>query len=317
MPSTSAAETSMEEDIKAEEGFVQRRLPWVIAAGALLFYLFTLSFWPNYNSITSYAWVSGLDWRPHFTGPLYFLLTYPIRWLPGAWQLPVLNLFSVVCAVLSLALLARSVALLPHDRTKEQRLLETSDYSLLSIPLAWIPPVFAVLVCGLQLTFWENAVNASQEALDLLMFAYVVRCLLEFRISQRDSWMYRAALVYGLGMANNVALVALLPLFLVAVLWIKGLAFFQWTFVSRMATLGLAGTLLYLLYPVIFGLPTGAPFDFWQILRMALGHQKSVILGFPRYLLVFISLTSLFPVLLMGIRWASLVGDISSAGVAI
>jgi len=57
--------------------------------------------------------------------------------------------------------------------------------------------VLAVLVCGLQLTFWEHATVGSSEMLDLLMFAYVVRCLLEFRIAGRDSWLFRAAFVYA------------------------------------------------------------------------------------------------------------------------
>ena len=72
-----------------------------------------------------------------------------------------LNLFSAACGVLTLALLARSVALLPHDRTDEQRRREHSDYSTLSIPLAWVPPVLAVTCCGLQLTFWEHSTNGT------------------------------------------------------------------------------------------------------------------------------------------------------------
>src|SRR5439155_25798238 len=104
-----------------------------------------------------------------------------------------LNLFSMVCAVLTLALLARSVTLLPHDRTHPQRLREKSEFSLLTVRAAWLPPLLAVIVCGLQLTFWEHATSASGEMLDLLMFAYVIRSLLEFRIDERESWLTRAA----------------------------------------------------------------------------------------------------------------------------
>ena len=44
-----------------------------------------------------------------------------------------LNLFSAVCAALTLGLLARSVAILPHDRTDAQREREHSDFSFLTI----------------------------------------------------------------------------------------------------------------------------------------------------------------------------------------
>ena len=82
---------------------------------------------------------------------------------------------------MSLALLARSVALLPHDRTHDQRQKERSEFSLLSIRAAWLPPVLAALVCGLQLTFWENATGcASAEMFDLLLFAYVIRACWSF-----------------------------------------------------------------------------------------------------------------------------------------
>ena len=74
---------------------------------------------------------------------------------------------------MTLALLARSVALLPHDRTQPQRQLEHDEFSLLSIRAAWVPPLLAVFACGLQLTFWENATVASSEIFDLLVFAYV------------------------------------------------------------------------------------------------------------------------------------------------
>jgi len=39
--------------------------------------------------------------------------------------------------------------------------------------------------------------------IDLLAFAYVIRCLLEFRLDQKQAWLSRAALVFGAGMANN------------------------------------------------------------------------------------------------------------------
>jgi tetratricopeptide (TPR) repeat protein len=294
--------------------FTHRYLPWVVAAVGLVVYLVTLNRWPSFGGLPMLARVAGWDWRPTLYGPLYFLATYPIRWLPDAWQLIGLSLFSAACSALSLALLARSVSLLPHDRTRDQRGLEGSDYSLLSIGSAWLPPVLAVLVCGLQLTFWENAVFATAEALDLLIFAYVIRCLLEYRLDQRESWLFKTAFVYGLGMTTNLALVGFLPGLLLALVWIKQRGFFRWQFLLRMAVLGLAGLSLHVLLPAINSVSDIMDRSFWELLRGNLGFQKSILLGVPRYLILLMGLTSLVPVFFMGIRWPAHFGDISSAG---
>ena len=90
-----------------------------------------------------------------------------------------LNLFSAVCAALTLGLLARSVTILPHDRTDAQRKREHSDFSFLTLGSAWLPPVLAAAVCGLQMTFWENATNYTDEMFDLLLFAFLIWSLLE------------------------------------------------------------------------------------------------------------------------------------------
>ena len=119
--------------------------------------------------------------------------------------------------------------------------------------------MLAALVCGLQLTFWENATAArrqasagsgSNEMFDLLLFAYVVRCLLEFRVDERESWLTRAAFVYGAAMTNNWAMIGFFPLFLAALVWFKGLSFFNLRFLGRVALCGLAGLSLYLLLPL-------------------------------------------------------------------
>src|ERR1035437_3236820 len=106
-------------DSKTTKGnFVRPFLPWTVAAGMLLVYLVTLSHWVTLSSLPLLGQVAGWDWPKNNLGPLHFLVTYPFRWLPVNWLPVVLNLFAAICAALTLALLARSVALLPHDRTK-------------------------------------------------------------------------------------------------------------------------------------------------------------------------------------------------------
>ncbi len=306
---------------------VRSKLPWMVAAAALLVYLFTLNHWislnrwasvdfwnSSHNSLSLVAGASGWNWQPEVVRPLYFLVTYPGRWLPDAWVPLALNCFSMLCGVVSLALLARSVALLPHDRTRDQREREQSPFSLLSIPGAWIPPVLAAAVCGLQLTFWEHATIASYEMFDLLLFAYLIHSLLAYRIDERESRLFRAAFIYGLGMTNNFAMIGFFPVFIAALVWIRGFSFFNIRFLGRMALCGLAGLTLILLLPVLATLSKNQPTDFWETLRTYLVLTKGSLLGFPRKTLALLGLASLVPVLLIAIRWSSHFGDTSRLG---
>ncbi len=308
--------------------------PWLIAAGAFALYLFTINPWVSWENLLQVARTSGWFWQEELSGPLYWLASYPLRWLP-ARLIPIsINLFSAVCAALTLALLARSVMILPHDRTHEQRLKEKSEFSILSVRSAWLPPLFAALVCGLQLTFWQNATlatsvwptGASNEMFDLLLFAYILRCLLESRIDEKRPWLIRAAFVYGLSIPNNWAMIAFFPLFLAALIWLRRLSFFNLSFLTRMFLWGSLGLLLYLLLPLVQSLSDILNVPFWTGLTTNIKSQffalkslpfnKPLILSGDKPLWV-LGLSSLLPVLVMSVRWPSYFGDPSKIGVAI
>ncbi len=320
-----------EREISSQKTFVPSILPWLLAAAVLAVYLVTLNRWVSVNNLgqgnlLQVAKASGWIWQPEFYGPLVWLVTYPFHWLPVRIIPLALSLFSAVCAALVLALLARSVALLPHDRTHEQRERERSAFSLLSIPTAWLPPLLAVLACGLQLSFWENATATPAELLQLLLFAYIIRCLLEFRIDERQSWLARAAFAGGLGMTNDWAMIGFFPVFLVALVWIKGLSFFNMRFLAKMSLWGLAGLSLYLLLPLVISLSGAGQVSFWQTLKSNLATQKSMLFFLPfnkdmvlqaEKPLWVLTLFSLLPILIMGIRWPSYFGDPSRLGVAL
>ena len=326
MDSSLTRRMTTEREASSEKKFVPALLPWLVAAGALVIYLVTLNCWVSLSSLQQVAKVSGWTWQPELYGPLFWLVTYPFRWLPAQTIPLALNAFAAVCAALTLALLARSVVLLPHDRTQEQRQQELGKSGLLSIPTAWLPPLLAALVCGLQLTFWENATAVSSppapwgsgcEVLDLLLFAYVIRCLLEFRLQEQESWLLRAALVCSLGITNNWAMIGFLPIFLVALVWIKGLGFFNLRFLTRMFVCGVAGLSLYLLLPLVQGVADTASVPFWSALKTSLNAQKSILMLFYKYgrlEVALLALTSLVPVFIIGIRWASYFGDTSKLG---
>lgn len=308
---------SESKELKVELGFVQRRLPWIVGAAALVVYTITLNHSATLAGISALANAVGWEWRSNLIAPLHVILTFPVRWLPAGLQLTCLNLIAAVCASLALALLARSVALLPHDRTREQRGLERSDYSLLSIGAAWLPPVLAALVCGLQSSFWQNAVVATGEAFDLLIFAWLVHTLLQYRLDEKESRLPLFAFVYGLAIVNNYAMLGFFPAFLIALIWIKGMSFFNPRFLLRMTGCGVAGLLLYALLPAMESASGNSGYSFWELLRSYLGHQKNTLLAFPRFIVLFISLTSIVPTLFMGIRWPAQFGEISAVGNAL
>jgi tetratricopeptide (TPR) repeat protein len=296
--------------------FVQRRLPWIIAAVMLLVYFATMSRWITLPSVPHYARVLGWDWQPTLFGPVYYVLTYPVRFLPVDWQVLGLNVFSALCSAATIGLLARSVSILPYDRTRDERSLERSEYSFLTLSTSWIPPLLAAMVCGLQLTFWEHSVAASGEALDLLLLAWVIRELLEYRIEEKNSRLYRTALIYGLGMTNNFAMIGYAPAFLLALVWIKGPSFFKTRFLTRMALFGVAGLSFYLLLPIL-QIVSGSEQTFWEMLKVNIGSQKSALLGFPRIWLLLFGAALLFPVFFMGIKWPASFGDVNAAGNAL
>jgi tetratricopeptide (TPR) repeat protein len=313
----------MEHEVSPEKKFVPVFLPWLVAAGALAVYLATLNHWVSLSSLSQVANVSGWNWQPELSGPFLWLVTYPLRWLPARLIPMALNLFTAVCAALSLALLARSVALLPHDRSHDQRLKERSEFSMLSIPTAWAPPVVAALVCGLQLSFWGSATVASADMFDLLILAYAIRCLLEYRISGRDSWLLRASLTFGLGMTNNWVMIGYFPAFLMALVWIRGLSFFDVRFLVRMFLCGSAGLLLYFALPLAASLGDTSSVQFWPALKHNLTTQKLILqtfLGFcnhNRQEGLLLALLSLVPLFSISIRWPSHFGDSSQVGIAL
>ncbi len=292
--------------------FTRTILPWGIALVALIGYVITLNPWISVGNIANVNRIAGLDWSPSVMAPLNYIITQPISLLPIKYQPYVLNLLSAILAAATLWTLARSVALFPQDRTKEQRSREKNEFGLLSAWWAWLPVVIAVLVCGLQIAFWRNAINGTGEMLDLFLFAYLIRCLLEYRIGEQDKWLYKFALVYGLAMTNNWAMIGFLPLFAIAVVWIKGIEFFNSHFFTRFMLLFIVGLLFYLFMPLIAYIQGGGQYTFWDLLKGEIGQQKSLLLfrGF-RWPVFLLSLSSLLPLLLISIRWSSFVGDVS------
>jgi tetratricopeptide (TPR) repeat protein len=304
-------------------------------------YLGTLSHWLTLSSLPVAAEISGWRWQVMVEQPVLFLLTWPLRWLPATWTPLGLNVFAAGCASLTLALLARSVALLPQDRLEQQRVVVRHEKGLLSGPSAWVPPLLAAVVLGLQLTFWENATAGSGEMVELLLFAGVIWCILEHRCDPRLCWLDRASFICGAALANSWAMAGFVPLVAVALICSKRLSFFNVRFLERvenstwkrvmpalaedgrfflrMILFWLAGLSLVLLLPLVNGLSPDSPLSFWQALRAIAGAYASNVLSlvtkvfrYHKEATLLLVAVSLVPALVLSIRWGASAGSEST-----
>ena len=250
----------------------QPHLPWLVGSLAVLFYALTLCHGISLTNLPLTVQVTGWTAEPVVGRPLLWLVTVPLKLLPDGWVPLALNLQSALLGGLALALLTRSVQLLPLNRQRVQTMFGRNSLGIFIRHDAWLPAVLAVMACGLEARFWQEAVANSGDMLDLLVLAVPIWCLLEYRVDGRRRWLDAATLVWGLGMAENWALQLLLPVYMVTLLWIWGrdvndLKLWR-RFTVRMAVLGAIGSSLVFLPPLVNSLPPGAPWTLkhalWQ-----------------------------------------------------
>ncbi|MGA4643393.1 tetratricopeptide repeat protein [Limisphaera sp. 4302-co] len=303
--------------MQQERRFVSVTLPWAVAGTAWVLYLLTLNRGLTVGNILSVAGLTGLQWQPGLASPVYTLLTWPLRGLPAGVVPVVLSAFSALCAAGVLGLLARCVALLPYDRTPLEQVVQRNEWGWLTGRRAWIPVVAACVVGGLHFPFWDRARDGGPAMFDLLLFAWVVRCLLEYRVDAREGWLDQAVFVYALGMVENWVQVLLLPAFVGALMWVMGWSFFRARFLTRAWLLGLAGCAFYLATPLLARLHPEMTVPFWPAVKMVLAEQKNQVVAhvlYAREALVLAALFSLIPLAILAVRFRPLSGDISRVG---
>ena len=199
--------------------------------------------------------------------PLLWLLTLPLHLFPAAWVPLGLNVFSAALAALTLALLARTVQLLPWDQPLEN----------LPRRVGTLPVLLACTLCGMEFSFWQEATAATGEMLDLFLLAAALWLLLEYRVRRESRWLNAATLVWGLGMADNWLMLLALPLFIGGVIWLQGFRFFKVKSCLRLAGLGLVGFSIYALLPLVNGLASHSPWSLGQAWLVSLKQTKGQI----------------------------------------
>lgn len=293
----------MEETVPPPRSFNARILPWILGAGFLALYLLTAHPWVGPGNIQLVGQMMGWEPDAPYSEPLFFLIGKLVGWLP-AGQLPLfLNAVSAVFAAMTIVILARCVALMPHDRTREQRVRGHADGSMLHGWFSALPVVFAAGLLGLQLTFWENATLQTGEMLDLLLFAFCTLCILEYRLDLKESWLFTGALVWGIGMTTNWAMIGFLPLYLSAIVWVRGWSFFNAAFLTRLIFWGLLGLVAYLIVPIGQAVGDTVGLGFWWSLRANLMMEKAYLFGIPRGRPLLLAMVLVLPLVFAGVRW--------------
>ena len=248
----------------------QPHLPGLVGGLAVLFYALTLCHGISLSNLPLTVQVTGWTGEPVAGRPLLWLVTAPLKLLPDGWVPLALNLQSALLGGLVLALLTRSVQLLPLNRQRVQTMFGRNSLGIFIRQDAWLPAVLAAVACGLEARFWQEAVANSGDMLDLLVLAAPIWCLLEYRFDGRRRWLDAATLVWGLGMAENWALQLLLPVYIITLLWLWGwdvndLKLWR-RFAVRMAVLGGIGSSLIFLPPLVNSLLPWAPWTLKQAL---------------------------------------------------
>jgi len=245
----------------------QKRFPQAVALTAFVLYALTLSRGVTPHSLDLTAKVAGWDWLPMSSRPLTWLVTLPLHVLPAGWIPFALNLVSAALAAMTLGLLARCVELLPWDCRPDAR----------KPWIARLPALLAVTVCGFEFSFWQEATAMTGEMMDVFLLAAAICCLLEYRVRNEICWLNLAALVWGVGMTENWVMLLTLPLFVAALIALRGLRFFERDFLVRMALLGLAGFSAYALLPVMNWLDPHSPWGFIESWRVTLRATKGIV----------------------------------------
>ena len=288
--------------------FVTRRLPWILALTVFAVFLFTRNSWIGVNSLRPVYEAAGWGFDNAFSQPLHQIFGALVSSLTGSRFPSQANILTAAMAAAVVYLLARCVALLPHDRRHEERIREFSDIALLTIPLAWVPPVLAVGLLAFQLTFWQQATAYTGEMIDLLIFAFAIRNLLEYRLDRKESRLWIVSALMGMGIANSHAFIGFAPMFLVAIVWIRGWEFFHLGFLSRMLLAGLVGLSLLIWIPLSARLTGRYDESFWSLLRAGLELKAGQLLMYPRGRFLFLFLMMIAPLVGIGIRWPSRMG---------
>ncbi len=239
-----------------------------MAVFAWVFYAATVVSGLTQKSLPLAAEVANWVWQPMSGQPVTWLITLPFRILPEGIIPSALNLFSALLAAMTLGVLARSVELLPWDCRPNAKPIWQNRF----------PAIFSALALGLSFNFWQEGTAMTGELTGLLLLACSIWLLLEFRVSPKPVWLLVSALTWGVGMAENWAMILALPLYLGAVVWVLGPRILEKKLIVQMACAIPAGFAVVLLPPLWNGINPNSPWNFSHGWLMAVQPWKMIFI---------------------------------------
>lgn len=283
------------------------KLPWILGAIFVVLYILTLNKWIAVDTLGIVAPIVGWDfWSLQLQNPIYRLITTPFRYFPSSSAIIGLNFFNTILATFTIIWLARSVMLLPQDRSTDQRVRNDDPDGLYISKFACIPPIIACISLGLLFNFWQGATEATPDILNVFFFAYIVRNTLEHRLDGESFWIYRASTVYSIALVNNPMMVLFLPFWIGSLIWINGKDFLKYgRLILNSILCFLPGLLFFLYTPIAEYIQGHSDLSFLQLLSYSLSTYVNNIASIPAYVLFIYSTFSIIPIILLSVHWDS------------
>ena len=157
--------------------------------------------------------------------------------------------------------------------------------------------------------------------ISLLLFAFIVWQLLEFRLDEMEWRLTAVALAYGAGLTESWGFVGFFPVLLAAVIWLKKLDFFNIRFLVRLILCLLAGLLFFFVLPLVAKFTADFKVGIWETMRPNIkldwAALKLIKNSDTRIALAQAALSTVLPVLLIALRWSANFGDNSRMGTAL
>jgi len=306
--------------INQVDNLTLRVIPLLTVGVAFVLYVLTLDTWMSFSNAITLVHLKGWNWEPQQTNFVHFVLSLPLKILPVKAAGIASNVLTAAIAALILALVSLSIALIPVENPVESPLL--SRPQLGKARFIWIGQVIGAGLLGVQLSFWLNASSDTGFMVNVLVLAAVIYCIVRAAAEKHYyGWFYRSAFLMGIAMANYWGAIGYLPLYLVAVFWIRKVGFFRPRFLLRMAGYGLLGVSFLAFLPLVNAIFGATETSLWQSLKQTVvGFKNSVVFGFKimywgnREAAVVLLLVTVLPVLVMAFRWHALVTDTSKLG---
>ena len=181
----------------------------LIFMGTLLLYLSTASKYAYPGSPAAFAvrCTGCAPYSPYSHG----LWTYVASWLailPFGTLVLKLSALSALCGALTVYLMYAIHVRIKHDKSTEETL---SQFNPAAPQL--ITGLVAAAVLAVSIPFWVVANRPHPLAFDVLLLLAAVYCLLRYDQSRRPPWLYVAALIWGVGIADFPTFVIISPFF--------------------------------------------------------------------------------------------------------